>query len=66
MYSLFFKVQNKETKNKQPLVVKHHLALMPPSLSEALVQRGHVMMVQILATILLCFSRGGGSISEDT
>ena len=30
----FFKVQNKETKNKQPLTAKHHLALWPRPLSD--------------------------------
>lgn len=30
----FFKVQNKETKNKQPLTAKHHLALWPCPLSD--------------------------------
>lgn len=47
----FFKVQNKET-NKQPLIVKYHLALLPLSLSEALCATVHVKMVQILATPL--------------
>lgn len=34
----FFKVQNKETKNKQPLTAKHHLALWPCSLSDTVQQ----------------------------
>lgn len=36
MNVFFFKVQNKETKNKTSTNVKHHLALMPLTFLEAL------------------------------
>ena len=38
LHIFFFKVQNKETKNKQPLTTKRHLALWPCSLSDTVQQ----------------------------
>lgn len=62
----FFKVQNKETKNKQPLVVKQHPALMPLSLSEALCATRACDDGANIGNCPTAHGSGGGHVSKDT
>lgn len=60
----FFKVQNKETKNKQPPTAKRHLALWPCSLSDTATAHGR--MVSVSAATPLPLSAVGGYVFEGT